>query len=299
MSTHPAHPRRSAHSTNPRHSTPPRHPLVHPDVLLAIACTLRKRGVRKDDVPDGVAEVQARSLESTRNGEAPTDTSGWAKLCTTIATCFAVDEGRKKAASAKLDAGLCGTPDDHGPLAPSGEPRDPVDARRQMAVLETLASAEQLRILASIAAGMTHKEIAEDLGISEQAVRDRLVRLRARFRMRLAALGMTALLVLMAVLLAAPLGGVALLAPGSVPPRAPTQTPAQTPAPTAVQLASVLRQDALRACAAGEWATCVSKLDGARLLDPAGDATPEVAFARRSAQAALYEDEREMEAKPR
>jgi DNA-directed RNA polymerase specialized sigma24 family protein len=58
-------------------------------------------------------------------------------------------------------------------------------------------------------------------------------------------------------------------------------------APTPADRAARIRQDALAACDARAWASCIVGLDRAKDLDPAGDATPPVVTARGAASAAL------------
>jgi hypothetical protein len=54
--------------------------------------------------------------------------------------------------------------------------------------------------------------------------------------------------------------------------------------------AAALREDALGACAAREFARCAAGLDEARRLDPAGEADPQVAAARRAIAGAVRLD---------
>jgi hypothetical protein len=68
----------------------------------------------------------------------------------------------------------------------------------------------------------------------------------------------------------------------TLPPRRVTP-----PGPSAEDAVSQ-RTEATRACEVGAWATCLHALDGARAIDPAGDADPEVQRMRRVATQALH-----------
>jgi hypothetical protein len=179
---------------------------------------------------------------------------------------------RKKVAKQweKYDAGLCEAPDDQEPIPRSpGKEDDPVDVDRYLAVLKGQFEAGDMPehgalILERTADGVSASEIATELALPQKAVEARLRKMRALFKKKCTALGLTVTSVLLWVLLAAPFGG------GGV-----TQ-----PAPTAAQV----RTEALAACLAQQWCTCLKGLDEAKDLDPAGDELPEVQAAREQAK---------------
>jgi hypothetical protein len=105
------------------------------------------------------------------------------------------------------------------PFFPGGAPsRDPVDTKRYLAVLKELFDAEQMPedgegMLVGEADQMSHAE----LGVSATVVDNRLSRMRVRFQAKLVALGMLALLLLLAGVLLVPLAEVVLRRPRTAP----------------------------------------------------------------------------------
>jgi hypothetical protein len=78
----------------------------------------------------------------------------------------------------------------------------------------------------------------------------------------------------------------------------PAPSPTHEPEPTPEQRAALVRVEAQKACAAGEWTACEAKLDEAAKIDPAGESSPAVQEMRKSIlQGQLRENE--LEAKPR
>ena len=86
-------------------------------------------------------------------------------------------------------------------------------------------------ILLGEADGVSHAEIAGEIGVSTTTVDNRLSRMRARFRTRLAALGLLVLVVVMWAAMLAPLGEVAGPAPSAL--QTATPPPARATAPDA------------------------------------------------------------------
>lgn len=201
-------------------STPTPHILNTKRVTGAIASALRSFGWRKEDLPEGIAEVQCRALEGERqSGEPiPTDPGAAAKLCATIAINWCIDLERRRDNLKDHDEGLCEEPDEHGPLGPpgrglSGTGRwDPIDMKRMIDQVRAQIAAGDLpehaeRIIVGIAAGETHEEIGEELGITAGTVAHRLEEIRKRYRKKLKTAGLLALLLQAVVLIALPLGG--------------------------------------------------------------------------------------------
>jgi DNA-directed RNA polymerase specialized sigma24 family protein len=250
----------------------------------------------RQELPDGVAQVQMRALGALQNKPRPVDLGGWKALSCTIAERLVLKDRKREAKRSRYHDGLSDEADDHAPIARSpGKVADPVDLARQRKVLEGQFEAGDMpehgdAILEGVVDGLSAKEIGAELGLSESAVKNRLARMRKLFKAKLAALGMLTLMLLVAVLFSVPIGGVATRDVG------PASTSTQTPATTAAQ---TLRSEALRACQAREWDRCLARLEEARKLDPAGDEAPEVRAARARAEGALDEQDRRLEAKPR
>ena len=193
--------------------------LVHPRLIAAITAVLRFHGFKKDGLPDGIAEVQTRTLEWARSNPLPTEIDSGCKLVTTIAINWCIDEDRKKDVrkdfESKHHVGLCSDPDMHGPLEEDPDREDPVDLQRKLEVFlqEVRAArmppnAEQVAI--GLAEGKSQEEIASELGVTEGSVHRTTANLRKRFSARLAALGLlTTLLMLVVLLFVIPMGGVA------------------------------------------------------------------------------------------
>ena len=95
----------------------------------------------------------------------------------------------------KYDAGLCDDADAYVRPTLHWEHADPVDTKRYLAVLKELFDSGQMpehgaEILWGEAEEVPHAEIAAEIGVTTTVVDNRLFRMRARFRARLAALGM-------------------------------------------------------------------------------------------------------------
>jgi DNA-directed RNA polymerase specialized sigma24 family protein len=183
--------------------------LVDPAVVAVIRRTLRKLGVRRQDLEDGVAEVQTRALECLQGQERPVDVAGWQALCVTIAQNWRLNEKDKERRRAKHDEGPCEDPDERTPLHYGAPARDPIDTQRLLEVLAGLFRAGEMPedgvdILDCVQAGMKYEEIGEELGISPEAVRGRLRRMRKKFLAKIALLGLAITLVLLALLAARP-----------------------------------------------------------------------------------------------
>jgi DNA-directed RNA polymerase specialized sigma24 family protein len=177
----------------------------HPEVVRPIKTTLRSFGVRKQDLEDGIAEVQTRTLEYLRGKPLPTELEQWVALCVTITRSWRLDEKKKAKTDRKYCEGLCEDPDDRiGIEAGPGE-RDAVDARRLIRELQKQFDAGELpekgdEILDCVQAGMKHTEIAVELGMTERAVRWRLERMRELFQARLVRLGLSTVLLVLVML---------------------------------------------------------------------------------------------------
>jgi DNA-directed RNA polymerase specialized sigma24 family protein len=244
--------------------------LMDPGVVRATKTTLLRHGVRLHELDDAFCEVRIQALHATRKRRPSPATIGeWKALCCRIAVRMCIR--RKKVAKQweKYDAGLCEEPDEQEPIARSpGKARHPVEVARYLAVLKGQFEAGDMPehgalILERTADGVSTREIAKELDLPKTTVEERLKRMRRLFKKKCAALGLTVTSMVLWVLLAAPFGG------GGV----------SHPAPDARDV----RVEALRACEAEQWDTCVKGLDEAKELDPAGDEDPEVQAARERA----------------
>ncbi len=201
---------------------------ARPEIVRAVRRTLRLHRVAPQDLPDTVADVQTAAIAIARKRAMPGTLADWKALATTIATHMAIDRLRRTKRRSRYNAGLCEDPDAYpSPMLP-WEGRDPVDTKRYIAILEELFDAGQMpehgeEILQGEADGVSHKELATELGISTTAVDNRLSRMRAKFRAKLAMLGMLTLLLILFALMS-PVGEVA-----APPPQPTTTEPAPAP----------------------------------------------------------------------
>jgi DNA-binding CsgD family transcriptional regulator len=139
----------------------------HPEVVRPIQTTLRSFGVKKQDLEDGVAEVQTRTLEYLRDKPLPADLEQW------VAGRDELDARRMvRELEAQFDA---------GEMPEKGD-----------------------EILDCIQAGMKYPEIAAELGITAETVRMRLRRMRQLFKARLGRLGITGVMLVLVVLASGP-----------------------------------------------------------------------------------------------
>ncbi len=198
------------------------HLVAHRDVVRYIGATLRRYRVRARDMPDAIAEVQTDAIEAARTKRMPASLAEWKGLTATIAARRAVDRRREAKARAKYDAGLCDDADAYARPTLHWEHRDPVDTKRYLTVLKELFDSGQMpehgaEILWGEADEVPHEEIAAELGISLALVDTRLSRMRARFRARLAALGLLTLMLLVLALFSSSALEVASPAPQTIP----------------------------------------------------------------------------------
>jgi hypothetical protein len=84
----------------------------------------------------------------------------------------------------------------------------------------------------------------------------------------------------------------------TLPAPTPAPSPTHEPEPTPEQRAALVRVEAQKACAAGEWTACEAKLDEAAKIDPAGESSPAVQQMRESLPQ-WQRRENDLEAKPR
>ena len=202
----------------------------HPQVVRPIQTTLRSFGVRKQDLEDGVAEVQTRTLEYLRDKPLPTELEQWVALCVTITRSWRLDEKKKAKTAKKYCEGLCEDPDERIGIEAEAGGRDLLDARRILMELRKMFDAGEMpekgeEILDCMQAGMKQTEIAAELGITSEAVRMRLRKIREIFEERLAQLGITGVLFVLVMLASGP----AMAANQAVPTAPPASVPVPPP----------------------------------------------------------------------
>jgi len=200
----------------------------HPEVVRPIKTTLRSFGMKKQDLEDGVAEVQTRTLEYLRGKALPIEREEWVALCVTITRRWRLDEKKKAKTDKKYCEGLCEEPDQRIGIEPDAEARELADVRRKLEELREQFDAGEMpekgdEILDCVQAGMKYTAIAADLGITERAVRGRLERMRELFEARLGRLGISGVLLVLVVIASGPA-----MAANRIGPMAPA---AQVPVP--------------------------------------------------------------------
>lgn len=198
------------------------HLAARPDVVRYLRATLRRCGVAPQLMADAIADVQADSIEAARARRMPAGPAQWKALVATVAVRQAIDRRRQTDARSKYDAGLCDDPDAYGRPSLHWERRDPVDTKRYLAVLGELFDSGQMpehgaEILWAEAEEVPREEIAAEIGVSETTVGNRLFRMRARFRARLAALGMLTVVLLLLAAYLTPVEKVSAPAPRTEP----------------------------------------------------------------------------------
>jgi DNA-directed RNA polymerase specialized sigma24 family protein len=247
---------------------------MDPRVVRPTKTTLLRHGTWLHELDDAACEVRVRAMKASRKRR-PLTVGEYKALCCRIAVRMCIR--RKKVAKQweKYDAGLCEAPDEQEPIARSpGNAEEPVDIARHLGVLKRQFEAGEMPehgalILERTADGVSAREIAEELSLSQKAVEKRLARMRVGFKKKCAALGLTVTSMLLWILLAAPFGG------GGV----------SHPAPATPEI----RTEALRACLAEQWCACLKGLDEAKHLDPAGDGRPDVQAARERAKKSYWD----------
>lgn len=271
-------------------------------VTKSIANALRRCGVEPQEVDDGVQEVRTRLLlQVTRTGM-PQSLIHAAKIAATIAIHMCINETEKDKVHGETDQGLTDEPDGFLPLGRKVA-CDRLDTEREVRVLLEMMARGELpdradEILDCVQAGMSAKETAEELGLTERAVKGRLQRMREKWARRLAALGMLTLMVLLGVVVV-PMGGL-----GARPDDEDEKERGRLDVATVVvpadpvAIAGELRKRAVRECEEGWWQVCRNTLDRAAKLDPAGADDPDVRALASRAEGETMLDSGQIRAKP-
>jgi DNA-directed RNA polymerase specialized sigma24 family protein len=261
--------------------------LASPEVRDAIGKALRRRGVGTVDTEDLTQDVIERAL---RTSQPPPNLQECVALVRKIATDLAIDHSKLARGRAKYNAGPYENPDDVPALAPTpGQERDPIDAGRQLEVLnrEIAAgnlTARQLSIVERNAEQASHAEIASQLQLAPQTVRNELGAARRVARQSWATY-----------LAAALFTSIALLVWFR---SEPEKVSAGNPYADPLQRFEEQRDLALVACDRQLWKACLDGLDQAAKGDPVGDSDPRVQQARAEAQKHLAESPKPNEPAP-
>jgi DNA-directed RNA polymerase specialized sigma24 family protein len=162
------------------------HPLLEPGLQRHLRRVLARRRIPPEWLDDEVDEVVVRTLEALPPGAPPADADEWQALATTVAVNYAADERKKARRRERLgNAGLCEDADGFEPLLDDTW-RHWLDAKRLALVLADLFARGEMpghgwAILEAVVCDEATKAIAEELELSNEAVRGRLKRMRKRF----------------------------------------------------------------------------------------------------------------------
>ena len=269
-------------------------PVCKEEVTAGMEAVLAHRHIDKADWDDLIQETRVRAWMGENH---PDTIDGWRALCQKIIGDLIIDHIRKHDRRGCHDAGVTSFADDHpdGRTEGDGERRDPIDERRMLELFEEMVADGEVpsrsrQIVAMVAESVPQDEIAEQLGVSHQTVRNDYTKIKKAYRERLREFlergklykilgGTGTLVVLLAV-------GWWLLHRQEQPEaKVFPDTPLTDPRPAAhtqwVKTHSAdLRAEGLALCKQGKWIDCLVKLDEAKELDPAGDASDEVQTVR-------------------
>jgi hypothetical protein len=272
--------------------------LTHRTVTETIVRILRCAGIARQDMEDGVGDVQLRILHSLRNRPQllwPKTVEAWKALAITATKSFLFDRWKKAKRRAKLgDVGVVvEDASEHAAETRRLSERDPLDHQKGLRVLDAfLAESKKgdldARILDALLDDKDQAEIAAELGLTHQQVRDRIRVMRAAFGAKVTAVLGSGALALFLLL------------------RGPTEPRYYAPGPEAVfteaspeEESADLRDMAREPCRASNWGRCTELLDQAASLDPAGDQAPEIQAVRDRMASELNDELRQQEAKPK
>jgi DNA-directed RNA polymerase specialized sigma24 family protein len=162
------------------------HPLLESLFQRHIRRFLLRRRIPPEWLDDAVGEVIVRTLEALVGRPTPADADGWHALATTVAKHYAADERKSARRRERLGhVGPCEDADVFEPLVHDTW-RHWLDAKKLALMLADLLAGGKMpkdawHILEAIICDEDAKTIAEELGITENAVRGRLKRMREKF----------------------------------------------------------------------------------------------------------------------
>ena len=253
--------------------------LNHPEVLKTIRFELLRGGYPKEEVDDGVREVVESVFEYLEREKETIGTPDRMKAVVRGPSyARGVDARRSKTKRGKTSAGPTDEADAHE--APASSHEDRMDMRRALETMDANKQGNEGALMKGLAAGVSQKEIAAELGVSHDQLRKDTVAMRSRHTklLRVAGYGgaVVGLLVLLAVVLRMKYGPdeqakpQPLPVPTVAPPAPPPQVPVavQGPTPEDRQKASDLRTKAHAEWASKEWRACMLDYFDADKLDP-------------------------------
>lgn len=165
------------------------HPLLDSGFQRQLRKVLLRRRIPAEWLDDAVGEVVVRTLEAVASPAPapPLDDDGqWHALATTVAVNFAANERKKARSRQKLGyVGTCEDADVFEPLVDDTW-RHWLDAKKLAHMLADLFARGEMpqhgwHILEAVACDEDAKTIAQELGLTEAAVRGRLKRMRKKF----------------------------------------------------------------------------------------------------------------------
>ena len=157
-------------------------PLASAGLRRVVLAALLGSGVLPRDIQDLLQETLARAValpERQRNRRT------WRTLLRAIARNVARGHLRTRALRERYDLGPCGEPDQSAPLSEESSPHYHIERRQELLDVLRLFGSDGLSrtdaaILEGVAEDIPQAEIARELGLKPQTVRNRLCLLRQR-----------------------------------------------------------------------------------------------------------------------
>jgi hypothetical protein len=284
--------------------------LLHHAEVKAVIARIVGRFLHTQDVEDGIGDVQLKVLGWQRRSPGTfwaKDLAGYKIVAATAAKSYLVSRYRRKLLQDSFDAGLV-VHDADAQASRVLDPAalEPADAKKALVLFaEDVEKSKHPEMIAEIfnrlLAGEDQAEIARNMCLSHQQVRDRVREIRKRFGKKKVgllgtfgagtafAVGLFALRWMSGAYTVAEPTGVAY-----VNHRHEQQVFVEM---TAVQQAKDIRESARFACRSFEWSECLDLLDRAAVIDPEGDRAPEVQAARDTATKIIDDEIRTANAK--
>ncbi len=240
--------------------------LATPQIHTAIVSALRRRRVPPGEIGDLRQVVLAKALATQSPPATLEECEG---LVRKIARDVAFDYFRRRSSRGKHDAGPCDNPDDH-PAHPRDE--DPIDVQEQIAsvrrdIEQGRISPRQVDILERVVDGLPQTQIAQELGLAHQTVRNELSAARKTARRSWAAYAAVATVLCVIGVIWVKSRPEQVGAPTPVGPG----TSSRGPLPNGAAGAGELRRKAIAEHDRGAWEDCLRDLEKAAALDPEGD----------------------------
>ncbi len=279
----------------------------HPEVVAVIRGVLVTGGIRNEvDLKQSIGDVQHDAIERYRAGDPPREDTveGWKPYIRDQTRKYLAKKIRKAVADRKYTVPLSDAEGYVGPAPSSADP-DPIDMKRAYEEYNRQAEAGKLgkrapQIFDGIQAETPQGEIASELGVGVQTVRNEASRARARFMKRMTAVGLAGLFAAgVVVFVILQYRGPKEEAQHDKPtPPAPSLIPSQAPPQLTPDQkeALALRTKARQEMAQQQWDQAREDFDKARDLDPIESSDDQLAYL--TTLKAIYGDDlRGMDAK--